>query len=207
MVPISFFISVLSLIITTSLLGSLQASAACEIGGNVPPGSYQQSCAKCVTRGNDLSAICRKIANTYNSDNQTILNDYKSCRSDISNFDGFLTCLKGDRDAPNGSYMESCRNIVFNNNNLYAACRKVNGEWINASLAVQGCSYSIYNSDGVLSCNVPYGTYQRSCQNIRISGNLLVAECRTESGNWQNTSIDLACGRGIDNINGSLRCQ
>jgi hypothetical protein len=49
--------------------------------------------------------------------------------------------------------------------------------------------------------NLPASTYQDSCDNLSISGNSLVAYCRTKSGDFVQSSIVL---RGIDNVNGVL---
>lgn len=56
---------------------------------------------------------------------------------------------------------------------------------------------------------LPYGTYSRTCQNIRMNGNMLSANCQKVDGGWRNTSIDYRSCRGsqIINDNGVLRCS
>jgi hypothetical protein len=44
-------------------------------------------------------------------------------------------------------------------------------------------------------------TYQNSCSNISISGNVLSANCRKRDGQFLQSSLRL---RGIENINGAL---
>jgi hypothetical protein len=55
---------------------------------------------------------------------------------------------------------------------------------------------------------LPYGTYNRTCQNIRMNGDTLSASCQKADGGWHNTSIDYRSCRGsqIINDNGYLRC-
>ncbi len=54
---------------------------------------------------------------------------------------------------------------------------------------------------------LPYGDYKLTCQNMRMYGDRLYAECQTRDGGWRGTSIDAGdCPRGIINDNGRLRC-
>jgi CVNH domain len=55
---------------------------------------------------------------------------------------------------------------------------------------------------------VPGGSYLRSCTNVGVFGNRLVAECRRKDGRWRRTALDLSgCAGGIANINGRLTCS
>ncbi|MEH1815209.1 MAG: CVNH domain-containing protein [Nostoc sp.] len=45
-------------------------------------------------------------------------------------------------------------------------------------------------------------TYQNSCRNIGVSGDILTASCRRRNGTFNLTSIRI---RGIENIDGKLR--
>lgn len=55
---------------------------------------------------------------------------------------------------------------------------------------------------------MPNGTYQQSCQNIRMNGGRLEARCQKKDGGWRNTSIDSRGCRGqIVNDDGNLRCS
>jgi hypothetical protein len=55
---------------------------------------------------------------------------------------------------------------------------------------------------------LPYGSYSRTCQNIRLNGDTLSASCQKVDGGWHNTSLDYRSCRGsqIINENGNLRC-
>ena len=56
--------------------------------------------------------------------------------------------------------------------------------------------------------NAPSGSYQNSCQDIRINGDKLHARCQQSDGSWRDTSLDDfdRCRGDIGNDNGSLRC-
>lgn len=195
----------LALLLLAGHLGP--ARAECTAAAGVPPGSYRQSCTNCVASGGDLTASCRKIRNSYNQENTSTLRGYAGCRSDISNFDGRLTCDKGDAALPEGSYRQSCRDLNRLRDTLYASCRTVGGQWKETSLPLGNCIHSVYNSDGNLACMLPYGSYQHSCRGVRVDGGRLLAECRTRSGAWSGTAIGLPCSRDLANIDGVLRCQ
>lgn len=177
-------------------------SADCT-AGNLPAGSYRQSCTKCAASDGNLTAWCKKI---NNQDNDSTLYSYQSCRSGIENKDGYLTCNKGDSALPSGTYKDSCRDLNVEKNTLYAKCRNVNGDWKEASLPLGFCNYEIYNTDGVLACTLPYGTYQRSCRNARVVNGQLYAECKTRSGAWASTEAPAACNRDLANDDGVLKC-
>jgi CVNH domain len=185
------------------MTAAVDARAECS-EGSLPAGSYRQSCNACTANGGNLSAVCRTI---NSQDNRTTLDGYQACRSGIINIDGYLTCNKGDGPLPAGTYPASCRDLNVEKNTLYGNCRNVNGDWKQASLDLGHCNYPIYNSDGVLACTLPYGTYQRSCRNARVQNGQLFAECKTNSGAWANTVAPVACNRDLANINGALRCQ
>ena len=55
---------------------------------------------------------------------------------------------------------------------------------------------------------LPYGTYHRTCRNIRMHGDTLSASCQRVDGGWHNTSLDYGSCRGnqVINDNGNLRC-
>ncbi len=178
-------------------------AADCGPSANVPAGSYRQSCTNCSVSGGNLTAWCKTIRS---QDQPSTLYNFPACRSGIENMDGFLTCSKGD-PPPNGSYKDSCRNINVEKNTLYASCRNVNGDWKETDLHLGYCNYEIYNTNGVLACTVPYGTYQRSCRNSHVMNGQLSAECRTMSGNWVATSVSAACNRDLANIDGRLMCK
>ena len=191
-------------LLTTLLMQVSAVAADCGADANVPAGSYRQSCVSCAVSGGDLTASCKKINSQYNN---STLYRYQSCRSGIENMDGYLTCSKGDSALPNGTYKASCRNLNVEKNTLYASCRNVNGDWKEASLPLGNCNYEIYNTNGVLACTLPYGTYQRSCRNARVVNGQLYAECKTRLGSWANTVTPAACNRDLSNTDGVLKCQ
>jgi hypothetical protein len=187
-----------------NLLMPISAEASdCGPAANLPAGSYRQSCNTCATSNGNLMASCKKMNNQLND---STLYNYKACRSGIENMDGYLTCNKGDSEPPKGSYKASCRNVNVEKNTLYASCRNVNGDWKEASLPLGYCNYEIYNTNGVLACSLPYGTYQRTCRNARVMNSQLYAECKTRSGAWANTVAPAACNRDLANDDGMLRC-
>jgi|SRR5215813_7043354 len=122
---------------------------------------------------------------------------------------------------PYGDYQETCRNIRNNGHRLDATCQKSNGDWRNTSLNYRYCRGAIVNDNGHLRCSdndgysdrwrgrVPSGSYQQTCQNIRVDGNRLNATCQKLNGGWHNTSLkDFNYCRGrIENDNGHLRCR
>lgn len=62
---------------------------------------------------------------------------------------------------------------------------------------------------GIVPClaqSPPYGSYQSSCKDIRVSGGVLHARCQGRG--WNPTSIEIAkcAGRDIENDRGELRC-
>ncbi|KAB8331488.1 hypothetical protein SD80_023610 [Scytonema tolypothrichoides VB-61278] len=99
------------------------------------------------------------------------------------------------------SYQNSCQNIGVSGATLTAQCRRRNGTFNNTSILIRG----IYNDDGNLrytSNATAASSYAASCQNIRVSGATLTAQCRRRNGTFNNTSILI---RGIYNDNGVLR--
>jgi hypothetical protein len=175
-------------------------------GGNLPQGTYKQSCNNCTVSGSNLTAKCNPIKGTYNQSYST-LNNYGACRSGIENLDGNLTCDKGDATAPAGSYRTSCRDIAVEKGSLYAKCRNVAGVWKEAAVSLNTCNQGVYNANGVLGCTLPYGTYQQTCRNSRVSGGQLTAECRTKSGSWITSSVSVSCRGDLNNNDGRLGCN
>jgi hypothetical protein len=59
-----------------------------------PPGSYLRSCTQVATRGDTLTADCRRTDGSWG---RTALRDVGRCVGDIGNMDGQLTCNGGAR--------------------------------------------------------------------------------------------------------------
>jgi CVNH domain len=190
------------------LLYAIRSVSASDCsGGNLPQGTYRQSCSNCSVSGSILTAKCDPIKSTYNQFYST-LDGYGACRSGIENFNGYLTCDKGDAPAPPGSYRESCRDIVVEKGTLYAKCRNVGGEWKESAVKLNTCNQSVYNYNGALECILPLGTYQHTCRNAHLSGGQLTADCKSKSGSWITSSVLASCrGRDLNNNDGRLGCN
>jgi len=116
---------------------------------------------------------------------------------------------------PRGSYAQTCRDIRTRGDDLRAVCETVNGEWVSSTLdGYDRCVGDIVNDDGRLECTrqggrtVPQGSYSQTCRNIYVRGDYLRAQCQDTHGNWVWSQLNDwdDCRRGIDNINGQLRC-
>jgi hypothetical protein len=57
--------------------------------------------------------------------------------------------------------------------------------------------------------DIPQGSYQQTCRNIRVRGNTLSAKCQTSGGNWVRASLGDAdrCVGDITNVEGQLTCN
>jgi len=190
--------------------------------GHIPRGSYRQSCRNIRVRANALRARCRTRRGYWN---RTHLYYFRRCRGDIANINGNLRCVQRPIQVqpgghiPRGSYRRTCRNIRVRNGNLKATCKTRRGYWNRTRLYnYRRCHSGIANINGNLRCDrrypghhssVPRGSYRHSCRNIRVSGNVLRATCRTRRGYWNRTRIFnyRLCRRGVANINGHLRCM
>jgi hypothetical protein len=124
---------------------------------------------------------------------------------------------------PPGKYQQTCRNIRSNGSQLIASCQKKDGHWQDTSIDTSSCSGGIVNDDGRLRCAsggsygggwkgpvqaLPPGDYQKTCQNIHINGDDLVASCQKKDGSWRDTTLKHMneCGGQIVNIDGNLHC-
>jgi hypothetical protein len=60
-----------------------------------------------------------------------------------------------------------------------------------------------------LAQGVPGGSYLRTCSNVRMFSDRLVAECRRMDGSWDRTVLrDVGrCVGGVANMNGQLTCN
>ena len=168
----------------SSLIGvSLAAASLAPASAQyAPSGSYQQSCTNIRVRGGELTARCT------NGSGQRVRSSIAitSCRGgDIANSNGQLVCNGGNGYGRRRGY-------GYGNNNGYN-----NG-------------YNNGNGNGYGRGNgyAPGGSYQQSCNNIRMSGSVLTASCPSGNGQWMTTSIDPRSCRGSDitNRNGRLNC-
>src|ERR1700731_4012128 len=59
-----------------------------------------------------------------------------------------------------------------------------------------------------LAQSAPSGSYQQTCRDIGVRGDVLTARCKDTGGNWRNAQMrDISyCNGDITNENGALRC-
>jgi CVNH domain-containing protein len=197
----------------------------------VPNGSYVQSCQDVHVDGDDLKARCQgSDGNWHNAK----LDDYQKCRGDVVNENGKLRCVSGAYApgypagvyrGPVGvvgtPYTQTCKDIKSHGDELQARCKNANGDWQNTSLHdYRKCHGQIVNQDGALRCvagptvggalgNLPFGSYTQTCQNVRVSGDDLEAECSTNGGDTRHAKLDdyQKCRSDIINDDGHLRCS
>ncbi|SRR5258708_7283615 len=167
------YLTTFSLILLTALLWHPQASAQ-NWQGDVPSGSYLQTCRDIRAVGNTLEAVC----DTGNGDwIRSSLRNADQCTSDIQNIHGLLGCTRTEylgqvtttyyyyrpghkrgyveSGLPAGSYLESCSNVHISGSTLVAACRRYDGSWRRSSLyAFNECSSSVENMNGRLTCRM-----------------------------------------------------
>ena len=206
----------------------------CEKNGTLPSGGYTQTCRDVRVRYGALRARCQDRTGAWVD---TSLDTFSRCNGVIQNIDGQLRCVTnherdhdryrdgdrdrdhdGDRDrrnAPRGSYSESCREIETRGDLLRAVCQTVNGNWVESRINdYDRCIGDIVNDDGRLECTrrggrlVPAGSYSQSCRNVYVRGDNLRAMCQSRDGRWGWSELrdwDY-CRRGIVNDNGNLRC-
>src|SRR5215472_9963538 len=54
---------------------------------------------------------------------------------------------------------------------------------------------------------LPYGSYQQTCRDMRMDGDMLYARCQRVDGGWNNTQINYrSCSGQIINNDGNLQC-
>jgi hypothetical protein len=180
-----------------------------QVQGQIPKGSYKQTCFAINVKGKTLTALCKKI----NGDVQfTELKDIHLCVGNVSNKNGNLRCDKGGLP-PEGSYDQTCMDIRVENNILYAACRTRAGIYLPTSLADhKNCVGPVANLDGNLRCNKggtpPSGSYRQSCRDLWVDGDTLHSQCKDRDGNWRNAALKdfKACRSAVYNMEGYLTC-
>lgn len=124
----------------------------------LPPGSYQQSCQQERASDGDLTANC---ADRNGRLHQSRMQNYASCRGDISNDNGTLRCSRddsadndddGDFAVPVGTWRASCREHRMSRNVLIAECRNRAGRWVVTSVDLTNCRQGVSNENGQLVC-------------------------------------------------------
>jgi len=187
----------------------------------VPAGSYLNSCTNIAMNGPVLSASCNLPSSGTNRSSI----DLRSCPGNIANINGNLTCNGanlGNGYLPQGSYLQSCRNISKRHHFISASCEGPRGGQIASSLDLRRCAPGslVANINGYLQCGaqvagggwngrLPQGSYQGSCTNVAMSGSVLSASCTAPNGQAVQSSLDTnRCqwNSGIKNTNGRLDC-
>jgi len=122
---------------------------------------------------------------------------------------------------PEGSYRRTCRGADLRGNLLSAQCPQPSGAPIFSTIDVNSCrGRDIANDRGYLRCSggpvpprppvpvIPAGSYQQTCRNPTLRGNILTAVCLTRAGGRRTSSINVnTCRNGdIGNVNGYLTC-
>jgi hypothetical protein len=101
------------------------------------------------------------------------------------------------RAAPS-TFQESCTNIRMHGATQKAKCRRIDQSWVETSLAIDG----IENIDGNLRyTNNGPSSFQLTCTDIGVSGDMLFAKCRRRDQSEASTRLRL---QNIENINGAL---
>ncbi|MDF5718721.1 MAG: CVNH domain-containing protein [Rhizonema sp. NSF051] len=108
--------------------------------------------------------------------------------------------MNNPANAAPSSYQNSCRNISISGDVLSADCYRVDHSLNNTSIELRG----IENINGTLRETdfSKSSSYQLTCSNIHIHGNILKAICSKRDASLTRTSIALD---GIENINGVLK--
>lgn len=196
----------------TSEIFNQNGQLRCSHGGLPPSGSYTRSCNMAWRDGDSLNAVCNDADGRAR---QTSIDAISACRSEISNSNGRLTCVKGTGNLPPGDYASSCKDIVVEPTRLSAACRSRNFVDRQTSLDNLGeCRTMIENIDGFLSCvkgagPVPRGSYRDTCHGVVVNGSAMTAQCRRGDGTYGLTTLDTnGCPPpGVSNENGILTCK
>lgn len=126
---------------------------------------------------------------------------------------------------PEGSYLESCRNLYIEGNTLYGECQDSRSKWKKTWISgYDYCAGDIFNNNGVLDCRggrkpaaapakpatggLPDGPWTKTCRDPALDGTILRANCQDSRGTWRPTWIDLrqCSSRYIGNDDGLLVC-
>jgi len=186
-------------------------------GGNLPSGSWQQTCRNSNMKGGTLYAQCQRMNGGWRDSSI----DPRQCGNrGVSNDNGNLVCEGGGGgNLPGGSWQQTCRNSNMKGGTLYAQCQRMNGSWRDSSIDARQCGGNggVANNDGNLVCEsgggggdkLPGGSWQQSCRDGKANGGVLTATCQRMSGNWTPAWINYrGCPSGrVGNADGKLVCE
>lgn len=120
-----------------------------------PRGSYRDTCRRINVERGTLEAECQ---DRYGRWRYTELDNFRSCRGDISNQNGILVCRRDNDDGdggynlPSGNWRLICRNGRIYDRVLYAQCRGFDGNWRDATIDLRRCSGEVSYLRGQLVC-------------------------------------------------------
>ena len=135
--------------LAVSTLAWMDVSAA---AGELPRGSWTQSCSNASMSGPDLRATCSKIDGSSITTSRNVI----ECRKPVtlSNIDGQLTCDQTKLVLmPEGNWIINCRGSSMKGPVLQASCGKIDGAWATTSIDVRTCDTTINNINGILICD------------------------------------------------------
>jgi len=77
------------------------------------------------------------------------------------------------------------------------------------NLAMGTLMFLILGASAGFAQSAPSGSYQQTCKDIGVRGDVLTARCQDTSGHWQNAQMQgiSYCNGDILNDNGALRCN
>ena len=135
-------------------VGNDNGTLVCESsgGGQLPGGSWDQSCRNGTMQNGMLYAQCQR-ADGGRRDSSI---DARRCNGGrVANDNGNLVCESGGGGGqlPGGSWSQSCRNATLQKGTLYAQCQRADGGWRDSSIDPRGCSGNrVGNNNGNLVC-------------------------------------------------------
>ena len=159
----------------------------------LPSGGYAQTCQDIRINGNTLEARCQTRDGNWN---QTSLQNFNQCTSQIENDNGRLVCTSGNNNGE-GYRPGDQQGDRHDNGQGYRQGDQQGDRHDNG----QGYGHDQQNG-------APYGGYTQTCQNIRTSGTTLLANCQKRNGKWKQSSLHNfnQCSQ-IENNNGKLVCN
>jgi hypothetical protein len=188
---------------------------------NWPTGSWQTSCRSANVNGQIFTAECRANNGFWR---RSSINLHTCPGRLVGNRNGSLFCEGSIADVgnlPGGSWRASCRNPRMSGNIVFASCSSGRG-FRQTSFAMRHCpGWALGNRNGNLFCesgaggsewsqpgHFPGGSWQNSCGNARLNGDVFSAQCSTGQ-RYRATTIDLrSCpSRLVGNRNGLLFCE
>ena len=163
-----------------AMLAPMSANAQ-RNGGEIPGGSYTQTCSNASVQGGRLYAECQSSGRNARPTTSSI--EFGRCAGDISNNEGMLVCNGaqgrpesgnggggnngggnngGNGGRPTGSYAQSCSNVRIEGGRLYADCRDTSRQTRSSSIEYGRCVGGINNVDGLLTCDGTRGRWENT---------------------------------------------